>query len=82
MQQIILPISLVLLVSGLVLRLASRKHLSELGKSTHWYNPRNWFIPPWKAAPYFTPKGVRQFWLSLILIEVGVVLYIIDRWLY
>ena len=82
MQQIISPIALVLLVTGLVLRLTLRRHLSELGRTRKWYNPAHWWTPPWKASAHFTPKGFRQFWISLVLIEVGVVLYIIDRWLY
>ena len=82
MQQIILPIALVLLATGLVTRVASRRHLSELGQSRKWYNPAHWWTPPWKASTHFSPQGVRQYWISLVLIEVGVVLYIIDRWLY
>lgn len=82
MQLTISLIALVLLVSGLVLRLASRRHLSELGQSRRWYNPAHWWTPPWKASAHFTPKGVRQFWISLILIEAGVVLYFINRWSY
>lgn len=82
MQQIMLPMALVFLVTGLVLRLATRKHLTEFGRSRRWYNPAHWFTPPWKASTLFTPQGVRLFWVSTILIEIGAVLYLINMWLY
>lgn len=82
MQQIMLLVTLALLVTGLVLRFATRRHLSELGRSKQWYNPAHWWTPPWKASTLFTPPGVRLFWVSTILIELGVVLYLINWWLY
>lgn len=76
MQQIMLPVTLVLLITGLVLRLVIRRHRIETGHGGRW------FTPPWKASTLFTPQGVRLFWASTILIELGVVLYLINLWLY
>lgn len=82
MQQIMLPVALVFLVTGLVLRFAGRRHLTEAGRSKQWYNPAHWWTPPWKASTFMTPHGVRLFWVSTILIELGVVLYLVNMWLY
>ncbi|MCK4461388.1 MAG: hypothetical protein KAW46_06260 [candidate division Zixibacteria bacterium] len=82
MRDILLLAAMATLIPGLVLRLATRKHLTEFGRSRRWYNPAHWFTPPWKASTLFTPQGVRLFWASTILIEIGVVLYLINLWLY
>ena len=76
MQQIMLPVALVTLVTGLVLRLVIRRHRIETGHGGRW------FTPPWKASTFLTPQGVRLFWVSTILIEIGAVLYLINWWWY
>lgn len=81
MIEILQLVGIAALLSGLVLRLMLRKHRTEFGRSRQWYNPAHWWTPPWKVSTLLTPRGVRQFWLSLILIYVGVTAYAITRWI-
>jgi hypothetical protein len=75
MREILLVVAMATLIPGMVLRFMLRKHRTEFGRSRHWYNPAHWWTPPWKASTVLTPRGVRLFWLSLILIYIGLTAY-------
>ncbi|MGP8321703.1 MAG: hypothetical protein ACT6FE_05200 [Methanosarcinaceae archaeon] len=77
MQNPLLIIAIVSLLSGLILRIVSRRYLTELGRSLTWYNPKNWFIPPWGNIEFFTKQGLRLHITSQALIFGGVVIYLV-----
>ena len=78
MHNLFLIVAIVALSSGIVLRVVSRRHRTELGRSLVWYNPRNWFMPPSKNVDYFTTTGLRLHMTSVTLILGGVVIYLVE----
>ena len=77
MPNVFLVTAIVLLVSGLILRIMSRRHLTELGQSVSWYSPKAWFALPSRNMDYFTDRGMRLHLTSLALILLGVVMYLV-----
>ena len=76
MRDILLLGAMVTLIPGLVLRLMLHRHQTEFGHSLRWNNLAYWFTPPWKASTVLTPRGVSLFWMSTVLILLGVGLYL------
>ena len=67
-------IALILIVSGLVLRIMMRAHRSEAGKAVGWFSLRGWFVP-WSSVDYLTPVGLKLHLASLSCIMIGIFLY-------
>jgi len=74
MPDLFLGIAIVLLASGLVLRIWSRRYLTERGRSIAWYSPKAWCALP---SDCLTKKGERLYMISLAMILLGVVLYLV-----
>jgi len=79
MDKILLIFSALFLLGGLVLRILARKNLTSYGHTLSWYNPKDWFLPPWKAVDVFTKRGLQFHITSMALIVMGVILYFIVR---
>jgi len=78
MKIVLLSIALVMMLSGIVLSLMSRKYKSELARSIPWYNFKFW-CNPWRLPDIYTEKGVRMHSLSLSLIMSGVALVVVVK---
>ena len=82
MRYILLLAVLASIAAGVVLGLILRRHRTDFGRSRHWYNPAHWLWLPWKAGAFFTPQGVRLFWVSKVFFVLGAILYLVTLWLY
>ena len=78
MHNLFLTVAIVALSSGIVLRVVSRRHPTELGQSLVWYNPNNWFWQPKKNVRYFTRLGLRLHRISSALLLCGAVIYLVE----
>jgi len=76
MQQALLAVAGLSLLGGVILRIMTRKHLTEFGQSVHWYDVKYWFAP-WKAVDAFTRQGLRLHMTSVALIVLGALVYLI-----
>ena len=74
MYVIVMFVGLVSLVSGLVLHFVSRRYRKPDAPTVSSWNPRSW--GPWRIHEWYTAKGVRLHYISLLLILIGAVLYI------
>lgn len=58
------------LLAGLVLGVISRKHRTPSAPQMPSFNPLVWF-QVWKIPDYFTPRGLKLFITSWVLIMFG-----------
>lgn len=75
MQLVLSVLSVVLLLTGLVLRFVARRHRTPAAQSMSSFNPVHWFTP-WRLPDYLTPLGMKYHVSSVACIVIGVALYI------
>ncbi len=60
-----------LLLIGLILRVAMLRYRTEWGRTVKWYQVQYWFIP-WRTVDYLTPTAMKLFTTSTACIFVAI----------
>ena len=76
MESVIQIVSALFMTTGLVLGLLTNKFRKPGAPTIPSFNPIHWF-QPWKISDWFTPNGVKVFFIGNMCLLFGFGLYVL-----